>query len=113
MTSPDGSLPVKLQELASRLNKLAVEYRELKFTASEEAMRWPIAVMEDEDGVGIWCNQFACTISGHGSELSSGIDLDNFTVADLLFALVDHIEYNSERVADGSFSPQDPMAESG
>lgn len=112
MTSPGDSLPVKLQELASRLNRLAVEYQELKFTASEEAMRWPLAIMQDEDGgVAVWCDRFACTIDGHGAELP--IDIDKFTVADLLLAVVAHIERNKEREAGGSFSPQGPMTESG
>ena len=97
MTAKD--LAARLMLAANLLRDIAQEYRDLTFTADQEALVWPIAfVVEDDGEVGLWCNKEGCLLDGHNSRID--IDTDNFTVTDLLEILTGHIEYNKERVND-------------
>lgn len=87
----------RLRNVMIELRKIAGEYHDMKFTATEEAMSWPLSFVVEEDGdIGIWCNKEGCLLDGHSSLVYR--DAEEFTVASLLYALIDHIEYNQERV---------------
>ena len=88
----------KLHALASQLRKIAVEYRTLKFTASEEAMTWPLSVVIDGDAAELWCNKEGCSLNCEDARITNY--LEDFTVADVLFKLIVNIDHDRERRMD-------------
>lgn len=95
----------RLRVVARELCSIAREYNELKFTADEQAMIWPLAIVVEEDGdVGIWCNQKDCLLDGHNSQIAG--EVSDLTVFDLLNSVVSHIEHNQERVDEYASHPQ-------
>lgn len=90
-----------LISLAAQLHNIATEYVDMKFTPSEEAMTWPIAIIVEDDGeIGVWCAKDDCVLDGHNARID-GFPRDNFTMANLADCLVSHIERIKERDGDG------------
>ena len=94
-----SSLSVRLRMVAQELRDIASEHSDMKFTASEEAMTWPLSVgVEYQGGVTLWCNKDDCLLDGHNSQID--VAMNRFTIAELLDSVVAHIERNAEREAE-------------
>lgn len=92
----DQDFATRLHTVMIQLRELATEYHEIKFTASEEAIRWPMAVVVEDDGeVGLWCNKEECTLDCENSRID--VSLESFTVADLIYELTSHVEADRDR----------------
>ena len=97
----------RMRAVSTELRQIASEYDDMKFTASEEAMNWPLVLLVDEDGeAAVWCGKTDCPLDGHNARIldlslyksgTSETNLDEFTPADLLTFVVGHIESIKER----------------
>lgn len=90
--------------------RLAKDYDELKFEASEEALVWPLSVVIEDDGeVGIWCDKEDCPLDCENALIwrmpyreeddRAGRNA-SLTVGNLLYVLTDHIIYSNDRKAE-------------
>lgn len=100
MDEVQKGLPTRLLAVSNQLREIAREYRDLTFTAEQEAMTWPLAIMADDDRVvQVWCAKDDCPLDGHNS-LVADVDGVDVTVADLLAAVVQHVAYSKDRMED-------------